>query len=701
MNPQLTLCNFRSFGTKGANFEIAPITILTGCNSAGKSSAVKAELLLSGVVKQIEQRFNKFVNSGDKLYKISLRQILSDLVLHMSDKTLQLGRFDRTVNDQSENDILSFSYTVYSELLLSNLTVELSFCGKSDDVVNDAVLTHLCVKNGDAVLVNIDGLDKEFHESVFSPVNEHINYTCIVDSFDKFLVYCMGNQSLYDAWEDDLTGHKSLSADEIKKRLGVVKQLLQTYSVGNQDIDGYRNLPGIITIAPSFEAANNYLKKKTLYSWLPIFDTSNNLTKQEFREWMLAYAKKSCSENNRQPEDFANYFCDDFEASQNTTIAEYFSGLEYKSLEEADMDNVGVHSPIKFSKGLRLIDFDKNIWEEEEIPARLSREEYDSHSFSTMIDALEFIFFNEHPVDPVTHDYSDIPNRFEVLRCLKAFARCVVVDVLMPDFLSNIQYVNSSSTIVRRLYVLDDNDKIGNSISQYNNGNKQQFFGNGIHADTLSQSEKWKYIPGTFLNKWCQKFELGDKISIEGNEQGLGAMVYVERNGHKRLMADEGYGITQLFTLLLQIECRILNAPRKQVLSGKWRVPHESAYNVTYSPQYICVEEPEIHLHPKFQSILADMFVEAFQKYNIRFIIETHSEYLIRKLQVLIADKECSLTSGDVSLNYVEKDEKGVSDNRQIKILEDGRLSEPFGAGFYDEADGLAMELMKYKARRQ
>jgi predicted ATPase len=91
------------------------------------------------------------------------------------------------------------------------------------------------------------------------------------------------------------------------------------------------------------------------------------------------------------------------------------------------------------------------------------------------------------------------------------------------------------------------------------------------------------------------------------------------------------------------------------------------------------------------------MFAEAYQKYNIHFIVETHSEYLIRKLQVMVADKEYSLTSNDVSLNYVEKDENGESTNRKIEILEDGRLSDSFGTGFYDEADTLAMDLFRKK----
>ena len=47
MNNQFKLKNFRVFDAKGAEFEIAPITILTGCNSSGKSSVIKAMTLLN------------------------------------------------------------------------------------------------------------------------------------------------------------------------------------------------------------------------------------------------------------------------------------------------------------------------------------------------------------------------------------------------------------------------------------------------------------------------------------------------------------------------------------------------------------------------------------------------------------------------------------------------------------------------------
>ena len=157
-------------------------------------------------------------------------------------------------------------------------------------------------------------------------------------------------------------------------------------------------------------------------------------------------------------------------------------------------------------------------------------------------------------------------------------------------------------------------------------------------------------------------------------------------NEGRRLLADEGYGLTQLISLFIQIDIVI---KENEMYSNRFQ-------RITKIHRFVAIEEPEIHLHPKYQSLLADMFVEAYQKYNIHFIIETHSEYLIRKLQVLVADKENKLTPNDVSLNYVDKDENGISTNRKIEIREDGCLSAPFGTGFFDESKNLVMKMMKF-----
>lgn len=258
----------------------------------------------------------------------------------------------------------------------------------------------------------------------------------------------------------------------------------------------------------------------------------------------------------------------------------------------------------------------------------------------------------------------------------------LVNEVVCLWFTQHIDYIISSSALVHRAYSIEDDNKMSRILRKWNE--RDNDYNNEYFADPYLVWNK----PGAFLKKWIKGFQIGDSIEFKGTPEGLGMLVYiVKEGGTRRLLADEGYGITQLVSLLLQINNNIQMCIQPDMKSG----------NHIYPPKLICVEEPEVHLHPKYQSLLAEMFVEAYQKYNIRFIIETHSEYLIRKLQVMVADKGNTLCPKDVSLNYVEKDENGVSTNRKIEIQEDGRLSEPFGPGFYDEADTLALDLFRKK----
>ena len=57
MNNLYTIKNFRVFDEKGATLSIKPITILTGCNSSGKSSIVKSIVLLDTYIKGLKERF--------------------------------------------------------------------------------------------------------------------------------------------------------------------------------------------------------------------------------------------------------------------------------------------------------------------------------------------------------------------------------------------------------------------------------------------------------------------------------------------------------------------------------------------------------------------------------------------------------------------------------------------------------------------
>ena len=55
MKTRFHIKNFRVFDENGVTFDLKPITILTGANSSGKSSMVKAMFLLDGFLGQIKK----------------------------------------------------------------------------------------------------------------------------------------------------------------------------------------------------------------------------------------------------------------------------------------------------------------------------------------------------------------------------------------------------------------------------------------------------------------------------------------------------------------------------------------------------------------------------------------------------------------------------------------------------------------------
>ena len=76
-----------------------------------------------------------------------------------------------------------------------------------------------------------------------------------------------------------------------------------------------------------------------------------------------------------------------------------------------------------------------------------------------------------------------------------------------------------------------------------------------------------------------------------------------------------------------------------------------------------------------------------FEKYGIEFILETHSEYLARRMQVIV--KEKGLGKEGIIIHNLKDGQ-----DREIRIKEDGNLSQRFWPGFYSEATNLIGKLI-------
>ena len=680
-NPIFSLKNFRSFGEEGADFELAPITVLTGCNSAGKSSLVKAQLLLEPVLKEIVK------GKG-----------ASDLELHVSGKELMLGRFSKIINNHDTNGKVSFSYEVFSNYLYDKVRVTLEFV-KKNDVVDNGDLSSISIEKldgtpifkGDGTSLFRDFLQKA-QRDFLNPFVSGRNYLTVLDNYRRFALLGILEQSLLRieaGWDEE---DVSIWESQRDKALKYCKE----YGFHKAEILAYESTKQL-NIVPNFETVIGWIETGTMFFYLPIFEAVKGKDKKYVREYLLNEVASENREWNKAV-DWSNHFADDFEKSEYDSFLDYFIALEHNA-----MINSAFIKDLYDDYNLLCVEeleFKEDGVIKKPLPIEMSRKEYEEKwSFMAVVKALSDICFHgelELMTMPggVSLTYiNDAIGKMDMSDGLVRFFDKMLAEALSPQFLEKVKYVNSSSVAIKRLYSPEDNDKIGVCIKQYLKGKQQKY-----HFLTAIPSEKEKkkmseYCQGMFMNKWIQLFGIGDGIKIKGTKEGLGVLVYLEKGGEEVLLADEGYGITQLVALLLQVENNILDAELRSD-EKKERVERD----LQYVPSTIYVEEPEVHLHPKYQSLLADMFVEAYQKYNIHFIIETHSEYLIRKLQVLVADKENKLTPNDVSLNYVEKDEHGISTNRKIEIREDGSLDGSlFGTGFYDEADSLAMELFRRK----
>lgn len=107
----------------------------------------------------------------------------------------------------------------------------------------------------------------------------------------------------------------------------------------------------------------------------------------------------------------------------------------------------------------------------------------------------------------------------------------------------------------------------------------------------------------------------------------------------------------------------------------------------------VAVEQPEIHLHPKLQAELGDVFIAAsLGPQSNGFVLETHSEHLLlRVMKRMRQTAEKNLPEGvppvrpeDVMVLYVEPD-GGRSIVREMPLNERGELVKAWPGGFFEE----------------
>ncbi len=223
-----------------------------------------------------------------------------------------------------------------------------------------------------------------------------------------------------------------------------------------------------------------------------------------------------------------------------------------------------------------------------------------------------------------------------------------------------------------------------------------------IHFFEMGQLDYNKYYEfKLWICSWLERFEIGSSIDVKNIEsKGIYTIELIDKNAKKRNLKDYGYGVSQIVTLLLSpYKSDFVLDTYQSELNGVLTIDKDKFFDK--QPMFY-LEEPESNLHPNWQSLLMELIVDINQRFGIRFIIETHSEYMIRKLQYLMADKTRNLHTKDALVYYFNSD-KNVNESegepkiKKISLDKSGSLSDNFGPGFYDEAINLEYDLLKLK----
>jgi hypothetical protein len=171
---------------------------------------------------------------------------------------------------------------------------------------------------------------------------------------------------------------------------------------------------------------------------------------------------------------------------------------------------------------------------------------------------------------------------------------------------------------------------------------------------------------------WLSRFGVAEKIDfVECGPETFSLLL--SGSGRKSMnLADVGFGVSQLLPVISEVT---------RIQKG----------------QCLILEQPEIHLNPRLQTMLGDL-IATVPALGGRVIVETHSEHLLTRIRTLLARQ--TLSASDVAL-YFTQNVHGQSDVRNVALGQNGGIARAdWPTGFFGESLHEAIELTSAQAGR-
>jgi predicted ATPase len=226
---------------------------------------------------------------------------------------------------------------------------------------------------------------------------------------------------------------------------------------------------------------------------------------------------------------------------------------------------------------------------------------------------------------------------------------------LLEEFLKKIIYINPLSSKPQRIYFNKD------AQSNYKENNLDKF-ANLFINNAFSDEEMREF------SKILSDFGIADKIKMQTSKKFPVSEIKVQIQNLVSNIYDVGYGVALQVPLIFEA-----------FMSEK-----------KHGNQFL-IEQPEVHLHPRLQAKLMDTLLSLGSKNS--YIIETHSEHIVRMLQVIVKQKKYKVKSEDINIYYFSRLKKSF-DVSKFFILSNGQLNASFPSGFYDNSYNLTKSLL-------
>ena len=148
-------------------------------------------------------------------------------------------------------------------------------------------------------------------------------------------------------------------------------------------------------------------------------------------------------------------------------------------------------------------------------------------------------------------------------------------------------------------------------------------------------------------------------------------MLLIDKRTYTRVTpADVGFGISQILPVIVE--------------------------GIAGSSHTVCVDQPEVHLHPGLQAEIAELMIGT--RNEKQWIVETHSELLARRIQTRIA--EGVISPSEVSILYVAPGPEG-STISVLEIDEEGDWLTEWPAGFFEERQHEMFNQLRFNEERR